>query len=36
MAAQFFDHSKAEDRLLSGVMKNMQPDQAGIEILVFD
>jgi hypothetical protein len=34
MPRQFLDHAEPEDGLLGGMMKDMEPDQPGIEILI--
>ena len=33
--AELVDHRLAEDRSFSGVMKNMEPDESGIEIAIY-
>ena len=34
MTRQFLDHSETEDRTLYGVMQDMEPDQARIQIAI--
>jgi hypothetical protein len=34
MAPEFVDHAESEDWLFGGMVKNMQADQAGIEVAI--